>query len=67
MQFSEVWPALLSGAKIRLPHWKGYWVWENSTIMMHCADGSVIDIRETDNVAFTFDNVASHCWEIIKD
>ena len=35
--------------------------------MMHCRDGQVIDIRNTDNVAYTFSNVASDDWEIVDD
>ena len=48
MDFGYVWPALRSGKKVRLEGWDGYWAWENGTIMMHCADGRVIDIRETE-------------------
>jgi hypothetical protein len=58
---------MLDGKKIKLPSWSGYWAWENNTIMMHCRDGSVLDIRETDNPAYTFSNVASDDWMVIDD
>lgn len=65
MTFNQVWDKLLQGKKIKLPTWKGYWVWENDTIMMHCRDGQVIDIRDTENVAYTFNHVASKDWEVL--
>lgn len=65
MPFRHAWFQMLNGKKIKLPSWSGYWAWENNTIMMHCRDGSVIDIRQTDNVAYTFSNVASDDWEVI--
>lgn len=65
MEFRRAWFEMLNGKKIRLPSWSGYWVWENNTIMMHCRDGSIVDIRDTDNPAYTFNNVASNDWEVI--
>ena len=67
MTFREAWFQMLSGKKIKLPQWSGYWAWENGTIMMHCRDGRVIDIRETDNPAYTFTNVASREWQVVEE
>ena len=67
MKFRKAWKKMLKGKKVRRPHWKGYWAWENGTIMMHCREGSVLDIRETDHVAYTFENVAAKDWEIVDD
>lgn len=66
MSFREAWFQLLNGKKIKLPSWSGYWAWEDNTIKMHCRDGKVLDIRETDNVAYTFSNIASHDWEVVE-
>ena len=66
MSFRKAWFELLNGKKIKLPSWSGYWAWENNTIMMHCHDGNVIDIRKTENVAYTFCNIASDEWMIIE-
>ena len=66
MTWAEAWNFLyLSGKKIRRKSWEGYWVWERNTIMMHCKDGRILDIRKTDNPAFTFNNVAADDWEIV--
>lgn len=66
--FSLVFRAMKDdGYKAKLPEWEGYWEWENNTIMMHCKDGRVIDIRETDDVEFTFGNIARSDWECFKE
>ena len=66
MSFREAWFQLLNGKKIKLPSWTGYWKWENNTNMMHCHDGKVKDIRQTENVAYTFSNIASNDWEVVE-
>lgn len=65
MDFSGAWKELLSGNKVKRPFWSGYWQFENGTIMMHCCDGEVKDIRNTDDVVFTFSNIASKDWEVV--
>lgn len=62
MTFREAWFAMLNGKKVKLPSWAGYWAFESNTIMMHCKDGAVIDIRATENVAYTMSNVAANDW-----
>lgn len=66
MNFREAWFQLLNGKKIKLHSCTEYWKWENNTIMMYCHDGRVLDIRETDNVAYTFSNIASKDWEVVE-
>lgn len=67
MPFRQAWFELLNGKKVRLSSWKGYWAWENNTIMMHCADGTALDIRKTDNPAFTLSNIATDDWEVVEE
>ena len=66
MEFRKAWFELLNGKKVKLPSWSGYWCWKNNTIMMHTKDGEVIDIRATNNVAYTFSNIASNDWEVVE-
>lgn len=68
MEFSEALDAMKEGAKVKLPSWGGYWYWdsEKETIMMHTKDGEELDIRETDRVTYTLDNILSDEW-IIAD
>lgn len=67
LSWKDAWWYLLNGEKIKRQLWDGYWVWENNTIMMHCRDGSVTDIRDTDFVAYTFSNVAQRDWMVVED
>lgn len=65
MTFKEAYEKMLQGYKIRRLQWKGYWEWENNTIMIHCWDGEVLDIRDTQDVKMTFDNMMSDDWCVI--
>lgn len=57
------------GKKVKLPSWGGYWYWddEKQTIIMHTKDGKELDIRETDNVAYTMSNICELSWEIATE
>lgn len=69
MKFTEAFKAMKSGAKVKLPSWGGYWYWndEKQTIMMHCKDGTVLDIRETQVVEYTTINICSDEWVIANE
>lgn len=56
------------GKKVKLPTWGGYWYWDSAkkTIMMHTKEGRELDIRDTEDVAYTMGNAASGDW-IIAD
>lgn len=53
---------------IKLPEWDGYWFWDNKTnsIIIHCADGSQFDIRETTDVFYTLSNICRKDWCIYR-
>lgn len=67
LPWKDAWYWMLIGKQIKRPLWEGYWKWENGTIMMHCRDGSVVDIRETENPAYTFTNIAQRDWMVMED
>ena len=67
LSWKDAWWYLLQGKHIKRPLWEGYWAWENNTIMMHCRDGSVTDIRCTEFVAYTFSNIAQRDWMVVED
>ena len=67
LTWRQAWFELLNGRKIKLPSWSGYWKWENNTIMMHCSDGRILDIRETTIPVYTFTNIAENNWMIVPD
>lgn len=65
MNFGQALEALKAGACIKLPHWSGYWRKEGDTVKMYCKDGTVLDIRETQDVFYTLGNIASDEWEVV--
>lgn len=67
MKFNEAYLMMQLGKKIKLPEWKGFWAWENNTIMLHCSNGEVIDIRDTNDVAYTFSFICREDWTIVKE
>ena len=69
MRFNEAFKAMKEGHKVKLPSWAGYWVYDPTNggkIWMHCKDGRVLEIRETDDLSYTLENICSDEW-IIAD
>lgn len=64
MKFKEAFEEMKSGIPVKLPSWGGYWWWdeESQTILMYTKDGDCLDIRETQNVEYTFQNILSDEW-----
>lgn len=74
MKFKEVFEAMKQGEKAKLPSWGGYWYWdpEKETIMMQCRSkdsepGELLDIRETQTVEYTLNNLLSDEWMIANE
>lgn len=67
MNFKKAYEALKQGAMIKLPEWGGYWKWEDDTIKMHCKNGRVLDIRETENLDYTLNFILRDDWEIVGE
>ncbi len=65
MKFSKAYTQMRNGKKITLPEWSGYWAWENNTIMIHCSNDIVLDIRETDDVSYTFGFICREDWIVL--
>lgn len=67
MNFGKALEALKAGYKVKLSSWAGYWQKEGDTVKMHCKDGRVLDIRETEDVFYTLAFIASDEWEVVGD
>jgi hypothetical protein len=67
MNFKEAYEAIKQGARVKLPEWAGFWMWEDDTIKMYCKDGSVLDIRKTNDVDYTLSFILRDDWEIVGD
>ena len=66
MKFNKAYVLMRQGKKIKLPEWQGFWAWENNTIMLHCSDSVVMDIRDTDDVSYTFSFICREDWLIAE-
>ena len=73
MYFKEALNAMRQGYKMKRPSWGGFWIWDNDkeTVMIYCrpqdgTDGGILDIRETNRVAYTLENICADDW-IIAD
>lgn len=64
MKFSEAFKIMKQGGRVKLPSWGGYWYWdpEKETIIIHTKDGQEMDIRETQSVVYTLQNILSDEW-----
>lgn len=69
MKFIEALKAMKDGKKIKLPSWDGYWEYEDNgdRIWMHCRDGEAKEIRETDRLSYTLENICSDEWVIADE
>ena len=69
MDFEEALALMKEGHKVKLPSWGGYWSWdqENETVIMHTKDGEDLDIRETQRVGYTLENILSDEWQIANE
>lgn len=68
MIFAEALKTMKGGRGVKLPSWGGYWWWdeESQIILMYTKDGGCMDIRETQNVEYTIQNILSDEW-IVAD
>lgn len=68
MPFSEAFRLMVLGKKICHKDFHGgYWAWENNTIMIHCANGTILDIRQTDNTFYTFSFIIEDEWSVKEE
>ena len=68
MKFICALKLMKEGHKVKLPSWAGYWVYDHNgdKIWMHCKDGRVLEIRETEVLSYTLENICSDEW-IVAD
>ena len=69
MLWKDAFNIMKEGGKIKLPSWSGYWYWDKDkqSIFMHCKDGTVMDIRETVMVDYTFSNIGEDQWMVATE
>ena len=67
MKFTQALELMKQGYKVKMPNWLGYWSIEDGTIKMHCKDGLVLDIRESEDVFYTLNFILSDEWMIADE
>lgn len=67
MKFADAFEIMKTGCHVKRPAWRGYWEYDSDgdRIMMHCGDGRVLELRETDDLSFTLGNILSDDWLIV--
>lgn len=67
MNFKEAYEALKQGALVKCPEWQGFWKLEDGSIKMHCKDGRILDIRESEDIDYTLTFILRDDWEIVGE
>ena len=64
MNFLDALNQMKKGIPMKLPSWGGYWCWDpkKETVVMYTKDNQRLDIRETQRVEYTLQNVLSEDW-----
>lgn len=62
MKFIEALELMKQGYTVKMPNWAGFWKLENGNIMMHCKNGEVLDIRQTNDILYTLGFILSDEW-----
>lgn len=64
MEFKQALEALKQGFDVKRPHWSGFWRFTDGSIKMHCKDGRILDIRESEDILYTLEGIIANDWEI---
>lgn len=65
MNFASALFAMERGHRVKRSHWSGYWAIENGELILHCRDGRVLNLRESEDMVYTLRNISCDDWEIL--
>jgi len=65
--FALAWKLMKEGKKVKLYNWGGYWHLVHGEIIMHTKEGFDVNIKDTKDTIYTFDNVCSCRWMVHED
>lgn len=65
MNFASALFSLKRGFKIKRKDWIGYWRLEGDSIMIHCKDGRVFNLVDSEDILFTIEQMACDDWEVV--
>ena len=64
MTLKELYADFIAGTPIKRKTWQGYWKYSYGTVKMHCKDGRILDIRESEDILFTISGILADDWEV---
>ncbi len=67
MNFASALFALRRGHKVKRKHWTGYWSVIDNEVIMHTYDGRDINVRDSEDMLYTMENMACDDWEIVDN
>lgn len=62
----EIYHGTFLAVGVKRPSWGGYWFWDGETIKMVTKDKIEMDIRETEDVIYTINNILADDWEFAE-
>ena len=65
MNFASALFSLKRGFKIKRKDWIGYRQLEGDSIMIHCKDGRVFNLVDSEDILFTIEQMACDDWEVV--
>ena len=67
LTFEQAYQAMICGCKIKRKEWKGYWDFKDDMIYIHCEDGEVLKITDTQDLPFTISHMFKNDWELVPN
>lgn len=64
MVFGDALQFMKLGMAVKRPTWTGYWKLDGDTLNMHCKDGRVLSLKDSENELYTMENMAADDWEV---
>lgn len=65
MNFASALFSLKRGFKIKRKDWIGYWQLEDGKVIIHCKDGRVFNLVDSEDILFTIEQMACDDWEVV--
>ncbi len=65
MNFASALFAMERGHKVQRSHWHGYWESKDGEIIIHCQDGRILNLRDSEDMIYTLRNISCDDWRIV--
>lgn len=65
--FSWAYEQMMNGKCVRRKDWTGYWYMRDKELYIQCKDGSLLNLRESDDMPYTLSNIAADDWVLAEE